>query len=483
MMKEYVLNPFLPEYEYIPDGEPHVFDERVYLYGSHDCFDGEKFCMNDYVCYSADCHDLKNWRYEGVIYDRRKDFRLQDGLHQLWAPDVIRGKDGRYYLYYCPDDSIRSIGVAVCDSPAGTYEFYGIVHDKEGNAIGERDGDTIAFDPGVFLDEDGTCYLYSGNGPRIIEDIGKEPKASMVMVLEDDMLTIREEPKKLLPILGEASGTGFEGHEFFEASSIRKIGGKYYLVYSSVHLHELCYAISERPDEDFQYGGVVISNADIMDDSEAKNAIGNNHGGIECIEGKYYVFYHRHTNGHMYSRQACAEEIEIDENGKICQVRPTSCGLNGGPLQNIGIYPASCVCLLYGKYPHEIAFSENVKLKQPYLTQDSLDFDMDTFEDMDKGNLPRQYIKNGQDGMHAVFRYLDIQDLMMIEVVTRGTASGRLEISTGENEKIIGEIRIEPSNEWKIFSGNVEICQGIYELHFCYHGEGVLEFLEFRLRK
>ena len=73
-----------------------------------------------------------------------------------------------------------------------------------------------------------------------------------------------EEPKKLLPTLGESEGTGFEGHEFFEASSIRKIGGKYYLVYSSVTLHELCYAVSDKPDEGFVYGGVVVSNADIF---------------------------------------------------------------------------------------------------------------------------------------------------------------------------------------------------------------------------
>ena len=482
-MKEYALNPFLPEYEYIPDGEPHVFDGRVYLYGSHDRFDGERFCMNDYVCYSADCQDLKHWRYEGVIYDRRKDVRLKEERHELWAPDVVRGKDGRYYLYYCPDDSIRSIGVAVCDSPAGKYEFYGLVHDKEGKVIGEREGDTIAFDPGVFMDEDGTCYLYSGNGPRIVEDIGKEPKASVVMILEDDMVTVREEPKKLLPVLGVAAGTGYEGHEFFEASSIRKIRGKYYLVYSSVHLHELCYAISDRPDGGFQYGGVIVSNADIVENSEAKNSIGNNHGGIECINGKYYIFYHRQTNATMHSRQACAEEIIIDEDGKICQVPITSCGLNGGPLPDNGIYPASCVCLLYGKYPHEIAFSPDVKIKQPYVTQDHPDFDMETFTDTDKSQLPRQYIKNGQDGMHAVFRYFDIQELSQIQVVVRGTASGRLEIHTGENGKIISEIQIEPSDEWKVFSGSAEKCQGVQELHFCYHGEGILEFLEFGLKK
>ena len=30
------VNPFLPSNEFIPDGEPRVFGNRVYLYGSHD---------------------------------------------------------------------------------------------------------------------------------------------------------------------------------------------------------------------------------------------------------------------------------------------------------------------------------------------------------------------------------------------------------------------------------------------------------------
>lgn len=128
-MERQICNPYLPEYEYIPDGEPHVFEGRVYIYGSHDRFDGKKFCLNDYVCYSADVHDLTNWRYEGVIYTKTQDPRMAGGNHELWAPDVVRGKDGRYYLYYCPDDKILSIGVAVCDEPAGKYEFLGVVKD------------------------------------------------------------------------------------------------------------------------------------------------------------------------------------------------------------------------------------------------------------------------------------------------------------------------------------------------------------------
>lgn len=67
-MKKQQLNPYLPSWEYIPDAEPYVFNDRVYIYGSHDCFNGHAYCLNDYVCWSAPVDDLSDWSYDGVIY-------------------------------------------------------------------------------------------------------------------------------------------------------------------------------------------------------------------------------------------------------------------------------------------------------------------------------------------------------------------------------------------------------------------------------
>ena len=67
-MKKQVFNPYLPTWEYVPDGEPHVFGDRVYVYGSHDLADGSVFCLGDYVCWSAPVTDLSDWKYEGIIY-------------------------------------------------------------------------------------------------------------------------------------------------------------------------------------------------------------------------------------------------------------------------------------------------------------------------------------------------------------------------------------------------------------------------------
>ena len=61
-MKKQALNPFLPSWEYIPDGEPHVFGVRVYLYGAHDHVRGAVECLGAYVCWSAPVGELGQWR-------------------------------------------------------------------------------------------------------------------------------------------------------------------------------------------------------------------------------------------------------------------------------------------------------------------------------------------------------------------------------------------------------------------------------------
>ena len=70
--------------------------------------------------------------------------------------DVTVGPDGRYYLYYVLDH-VSVVSVAVCDEPAGRYEFYGYVHYPDGTLLGEKEGDQPQFDPGVLTE--GRDYL------------------------------------------------------------------------------------------------------------------------------------------------------------------------------------------------------------------------------------------------------------------------------------------------------------------------------------
>lgn len=100
-MKKQAYNPYLPLNEYVPDGESHVFGDRLYVYGSHDLAGGERYCMQDYVVWSAPVSDLSDWKYEGVSYRKDQDPSNPGGERALQAPDVAKGPDGRYYLYYC----------------------------------------------------------------------------------------------------------------------------------------------------------------------------------------------------------------------------------------------------------------------------------------------------------------------------------------------------------------------------------------------
>ena len=92
-MKKQAYNPFLPPDVYIPDGEPHVFGNRVYLYGSHDQEGGQHYCMLDYECWSAPVDDLSDWRCEGTIYRAEQCPHYSEGRQDLYAPDVVQGPD------------------------------------------------------------------------------------------------------------------------------------------------------------------------------------------------------------------------------------------------------------------------------------------------------------------------------------------------------------------------------------------------------
>lgn len=473
-MKKQVFNPFLPLWEYVPDGEPHVFGKRVYIFGSHDRAGGDAFCLNDYVCWSAPVDDLKSWRYEGVIYKKNQDPLNPDGTHTLFAPDVCRGADGRYYLYYALD-FVSVISVAVCDTPAGEYKFYGHVHFEDGHVLSSRAGEPYAFDPAILRDE-GANYLYMGYcpyPPRHLMEVPKTYTYAWVYRLADDMLTIIGEPKKVAPSFSNSAGTGFEGHEFFEASSIRRVGDMYYFIWSSYYGHELCYATSPSPEGPFKFGGTIISNGDIgingiKDESDCNNYIGNNHGSIEKIGGKWYVFYHRHTNRRSFSRQACAEEIKILPDGSIPQIEMTSCGLNGGPLRGKGTYPATIACVLRSRSG---TMRGEVPLRgiHPYITQDGDDGEAEAY----------QHIANFRRCAVCGFKYFSPDGAKGISITLRGNGRGKIIVSDGANT--LATVPVSPAGDWTAFSAPFKNPQGTFALYFMFLGDGAIDILNFTL--
>lgn len=472
MMKQQAYNPYLPSWEYIPDGEPYIFENRLYVYGSHDKFNGHAYCLNDYVTWSRSLTDPSDWRYEGVIYKAEDVENNDDRDSCLYAPDVVQGVDGRYYLYYV--DSKRGIvSVAVCDHPVGKFEFHGYVQYPDGVRLGEAPGDEPQFDPGVLLEDD-QVYLYTG----FCGQGDASRSGAMVTVLSTDMLTVIQAPRFIVPSDSYSEGSGFEGYEFFEAPSIRKRGDLYYFVYSSVQMHELCYATSRFPDRDFTYGGVIISNCDMGCDVEQPKDKpmfygGNNHGSIIDINGQWYVFYHRHTNGTNFSRQGCMEPITFREDGSIPQVPLTSCGGNGKPLEGRGYYPTYIACHLFcneeSVYTDFTASWMNNQF--PKITQEGKD-----------GDEELGYIANMKDGATAGFKYFDIQDVEAIEITTRGYARGEFLVKTAWDGPALAKIPIHLSNAWKTYSAKIALPKGKQALYFTFSGTGSTQFASFELK-
>ena len=464
------INPYLPSWEYVPDGEPYVFGDRVYIYGSHDRFNGHVFCLNDYVCWSAPVGDLGDWRYEGVIYKKTDDPVNADGHMCLYAPDVTVGPDGRYYLFYVLD-KVSIVSVAVCDTPAGKFSFMGYVHYKDGTKLGERKGDQPQFDPGL-LTEGNKTYLYTG----FCWPGDTSRNGAMVTVLGEDMLTIIEDTVFVAPSKPYSMGTSFEGHEFFEAPSIRKRGDTYYFVYSSIEMHELCYATSKYPDRDFVYRGIVISNCD-MHIGTYKPSLkpmyygGNNHGSIIEINGEWFVFYHRQTNGTWFCRQGCIEPIAFDSRGLIAQAEMTSCGPNLKPLVGRGEYPAYIACNLFCK--EETKFSSQagwMDNRFPLITQDGRD-----------GDEEAGYIANMMDGAVAGFKYFDCNGITKVKIKVRGYCAGFFTVKTAWDSKPLGEIRVEYTNVWKEYSADIRIPDGKQSIYLAYSGDGRASLASFTL--
>ena len=483
-------NPFLPLDVYIPDGEPHVFGNRVYLFGSHDKENGDTYCMLDYEFWSAPVDDLSDWRCPGVSYSAKQDPDYGDELKYMYAPDVVRGNDGRFYLYYCMAGHKgqggygQKISVAVCDTPDGKYEYYGFVRNPDGSPMKKY----VTFDPAA-INDNGTIRLYYGTWypfheyGRILDPIFYLVESSMFsksareirsykdgimganhVELADDMLTIKSEPRHIMPT--KVRGTSFEKHPFFEGSSIRKINGIYYFIYSSLHGHELCYATSEYPDRDFIFRGVIVSGGDVgyhgRRERDRLNATGTNHGSIECIDGQWYVFYHRNTNKTAYSRQACAEQIEILPDGSIPQVEITTQGLNEKPLIAKGKFPAVLCCnLTNGKMPH--LGNGVIKKRIPYITSEE----------------EKRFVVV-TPGTFATYKYFEFTgEPLKITLSLDTECDGVISVISSENEIDLTVADIKISRDQKVASAICHLPKGRRDLSFLWHGNEDIRLYEF----
>ena len=309
---------YLVPNDYMADPAVHVFENKLYIYPSHDREsgipendNGDHFDMNDYHVFSLEDIDGEVTDY-GVVL---KVADIPWAGRQLWDCDVAF-KDGKYYMYFPLKDKtdIFRIGVAVSEKPYG--HFIPEKHPIPGS---------YSIDPAIFV-ENGNYYMYFGGiwggqlqryrNNKALESAAfpadNEPSiCPKVVRLSGDMLGFAEEPRDVLILdeHGKPLTQGDTSRRFFEASWMHKYNGKYYYSYSTGDTHLLCYATGDNPYGPFTYRGVILM-----------PVVGwTTHHAIVEYKGKWYLFHHDcvPSGGKTWLRSLKVAELEYNADGTI----------------------------------------------------------------------------------------------------------------------------------------------------------------------
>lgn len=373
-------NPITAEGEFLSDPAPRVGpDGKLWIFGSRDV------TTNVYCSHSNDSfetQDLRKWiAHRDIIRSKGPNPGVPFLDWELLAPDAIYA-NGKWNIFYCMFSPEHAEGVASSESAAGPFtgarEFPGCTQ----------------IDPSVFRDDDGKFYYTWGQFAMNMAEL----KPDLSGLVEGTVHT---------NVINEAK------HHFHEGSQLTKRKGIYYLTFADISRNgrptAIGYATSKKVYGPYTYRGVIIDNVGCDPESW------NNHGGIVEYKGRWYVFYHRSTNGSRSMRKACVEPIEFDDRGLIREVKMTTNGV-GGPLDPFLRTAARTACGLTG----------NVRVVT--------------------GNDGREGLGEIRDGDTAVWRYFDFaRCAKTIEIEVCPLAGGRIEISD-EKGAVLGSGKI-PSGD------------------------------------
>jgi hypothetical protein len=305
------------------DPAAHVFENRLYVYTSHDLnhyntetMAGDQFDMEDY-------HVLAFEDMNSLPVDLGEILHVKDvpwAEKQMWAPDAAF-KDGTYYLYFPAKDpdGIFHIGVATSPSPGGPF-------------VAEEDPipGSFSIDPAVFVDDDGQAYMYFGGlwggqlekwrsgiyDPAGVEPgIGENALGPRVAKLSADMLSFDGPVAEVIILDEDGQPLSADDHarRFFEAPWLHKYKGTYYLSYSTGDTHYIAYATSDDPLGPFVFTGYILTPVPGW----------TTHISIVEFQGAWYLFYHDNSlSGVDYKRCVKVARLVYNEDGTIQTIHP-----------------------------------------------------------------------------------------------------------------------------------------------------------------
>lgn len=286
-----IRNPILPGLG-VCDPHVRVFRNRAYLFATRDrSRENTGYAMDEWWVWSS--ADLVNWRHESTL--RPEETYLGSSFDGCWATDAAE-RNGRYYWYF----SERNIqtGVMVADNPAGPWS------DPLGRPmIGSGTVPVGAYDPGVFTDSDGTGYILFGVWEFYISR------------LEEDMITLAEQPKRL-EVISPAGpyGPGKTDDKPF----LHKRGSLYYLSWGCF------YGISERVYGPYRCMGSIITPEGVHPTMKYRDwpVTLDRHGSFfQWGKQWFFICNDFSGSGNPYFRDSVICPVEYGHGGEIRQVR------------------------------------------------------------------------------------------------------------------------------------------------------------------
>ena len=418
---------------YTADPAPMVYNDRLYVYTTHDEDESTWFNMNNWRVYST--NDMVNWTDHGVVLTY-KDFEWGKG--DAWAAQCVE-KNGKFYLYVPLISKINgrpAIGVAVGDTPLGPF------YDPLGKPLvqSEEYGD---IDPTVFIDDDGQAHMYWGN-----------PQLKYVK-LNEDMISYSGSIVNV-PMLeesfGKRDGDPKRPSKYEEGPWLYKREGIYYLIWPGGPLPEFIgYSTSKSPSGPWKYAGIIMP---------AEGKAFTNHPGVIDFRGKTYFFYHNGAlpGGGGFTRSIAVEELHFNKDGSIVPLKMTE-----------GITKAIATVNPFELNQAEtISWSENVK----------------SFQNEKVG----VFVLAQKNGAYTNVKHVDFgnkgANSFMARVGTRHNGGGCFEIRPGSVAgELIGTIKVPITggdDRWE----NVEIqlsktITELHDLYFVFKGQAASNILFF----
>ena len=315
------------------DPSAHVYNDKIYIYPSHDIphngednDDGDEYMMTDYHVFSMDDNSDEVTDYGEALHMKDVPWVSK----QMWAPDCVY-KNGKYHLIFPARDKngIFRLGVAIGDKPEGPF-------------TPEKDyiKGSFSIDPCSFLDDDGKVYFYFGGlwggqlekytatdsddieGKYTFDPNEKEPAADSPAVcpkcalMSEDLLSFAAAPCdiRIIDQDGNPILAGDEDRRYFEDPWMHKYNGKYYFSYSTGTTHRIVYAVSESPYGPFTYQGTIL-----------EPVLGwTTHHSILEYHGQWYLFYHdcEISGGINHRRNVKYCKLDYNADGTIKTILP-----------------------------------------------------------------------------------------------------------------------------------------------------------------